>query len=642
MKSTNFLLACLATLALPGVQSFAQANITAAPTVFLYVDAVEGSDSNPGTQQLPLQTISASVKLVESNNDNSIGTTVYINPGIYREFVSVQGNWRQTAAPITFQAVQPGTVIVAGSDVLRNWSPDGTNPLIYDSVWDYTLTGCAVPPGWPSDFAPITLRTEMVFIDGNPIAQVMSFAAMVPGTFFIDSPSHEIHVWPARQVDMSTATIEAAARRQTWSMNALTNVTVRGLVFRHAATCMNLPSFDVGGSTNVLLDNIQSFWNNWAGIAVSSSKQVTVKNSVSSHNGGVGFVGTQNLNVLYTGNETDYNNWRGAMGAFYDWGMGGTKFFTTQGATIANQISYRNQAQGLWFDTDHKNITVTDATLSENLMGGLQVEADPGPISVSKSAFCSNGAGVNVIYSTGLSLTDNFFYNNGGTNSWQGEVFIAGTPGGRPITDWVTHQSYQLVTSNMTFRGNTSEDASSNQTTFGTYMSLGGDWSQFTSTLKSDDNIFYDPSVTTSFKIPGSKYNHPTDLPGFQNLMGTDYHSTWLSTPALAKACTVPKPSFTDFSATADTMIYTMIGGTVNAVVHINSYGYGMVTLAVGSLPKGVTAHFDSNAMISGVANLTFTALHTATAQSVPVTIFATSGARVHPITVTLNVTPAP
>ena len=643
MKTSKIILAFLVgTLAISGVRAFAQANITTTPTAFIYVDAVNGSDANPGTQQLPFKTISASVKVVEANNNNSIGTAVYINPGIYRETVTVQGNWKQTAAPMTFQAVTSGTAIVAGSDVLTNWVPEGANPSIYDTAWNYTLTGCPVPAGWPSNFAPITLRTEMIFINGNPIAEVMSYAAMIPGTFFIDAPNHLIHVWPASQVNMSTATVESAARRQTWIMNALSNVIVRGLVFRHGSSCMNQPSLSIGGSTNVLLDTVQALWNNWVGMAISSSSQITVQNSIGSHNGGVGFLGTQNLSILYTGNETDANNWRGAMGAFYDWGMGGTKFFTTQGATITNQISYNNQAQGLWFDTDHKNVTVSNATLSGNLMGAVQVEANPGPISITNSLMCSNGAGINLIYSTGLSLTNNIFYNNGGTNSWQGEIFMAGSPGGRTITDWVTGQQYTLFSGSMTFTGNTSQDASPGQNTFGTYFSLGTDWTDFTSTFVSDNNTYYDPLTTTSFKIPGSKYNAPTNLAGFQTLMGQDAHSVWANNTSLASQCVVPTPSFTDFSATTNLMVYQMVSGansgTVGAVIHVNSYGYGQVTLAVGPLPAGVTASFDTKSMISGVANLTFTAQPSATTQSVPVTIFATSGARVHPITITLNV----
>ena len=118
-----------------------------------------------------------------------------------------------------------------------------------------------------------------------------------------------------------------------------------------------------------LVDQIQANWNNWGGIGISSSSQITVQNSVASHNGGVGFAGNTDLNTLFNANESDYNNWRGAMGALYDWGMGGTKLMYMHSATVTNHYSYRNQAQGLWFDTDSKNVSIDHATLGGKCSG---------------------------------------------------------------------------------------------------------------------------------------------------------------------------------------------------------------------------------------------------------------------------------
>src|SRR5882757_6618198 len=54
-------------------------------TAYIYVDAVKGSDTNSGTQSEPLKTIGAAATLAQTNNQNSIGTRVTINPGTYRE-----------------------------------------------------------------------------------------------------------------------------------------------------------------------------------------------------------------------------------------------------------------------------------------------------------------------------------------------------------------------------------------------------------------------------------------------------------------------------------------------------------------------------------------------------------------------------
>src|ERR1700721_1365043 len=67
-------------------------------TAVLYVDANKGTDSNPGTQTEPLKTISAASAAANSNNDHGIGTRIVINPGIYRETVTIMGNQYNTAA----------------------------------------------------------------------------------------------------------------------------------------------------------------------------------------------------------------------------------------------------------------------------------------------------------------------------------------------------------------------------------------------------------------------------------------------------------------------------------------------------------------------------------------------------------------
>jgi len=342
----------VSTLALPGIQAFSQAHVTENQTTFIYVDANSGSDSNSGTQSSPLRTIQAAVTKAKANNTKSIGTKVLINPGVYREAVNIYSNSNQTSAPMTFQATQTGGAIISGSDVLTNWYHTTNNSSIYTHSWTYDFGACAVPSGWPGGFAGVVLRTEMIYVNGVPLTQVMSFSALRAGTFYVNEGANEIHIWPSSSTDMNSAVVEAAVRPQTLNMNGRTNVVFRGLVLRHAASCINRTGATISNSTNILFDQVQAIWNNWGGIGINSSRQITVQNSVASHNGGVGFSGNTDLSTLFDGNESDYNNWRGAMGALYEWGMGGAKLMYMHGATVTNHYSYRNQAQGLWFDTD--------------------------------------------------------------------------------------------------------------------------------------------------------------------------------------------------------------------------------------------------------------------------------------------------
>jgi len=626
----------VSTLALLGSQAFSQAHVTENQTTLIYVDAKSGSDSNSGTQSSPLRTIQAAVTKAKTNNTKSIGTKVLINPGVYREAVTIYSNSNQTSAPMTFQATQTGQAIIAGSDVLTNWYHTTNNLSVFTHSWTYDFGSCAVPSGWPTGFAGVVLRTEMIFVNGVPLTQVMSFSALRAGTFYVNEGANEINIWPSSSTDMNSAVVEAAVRPQTLNMSGRTNVVFRGLVFRHAATCINRYGANVNSSSNILFDQIQAIWNNWGGIGISSSKQITVQNSVASHNGGIGFAANTDLNTLFNANESDYNNWRGAMGALYDWGMGGTKLMYMHGATVTNHYSYRNQAQGLWFDTDGKNVTIDHATLAENVLAGLQLEVDEGPISLTNSRLCSSGLGLNIINSQNITASNNVFYSNGGTNivKVQGQIYLAGKLGGRSAKDWETGQTYNIISNNLTLSGNTVQDARSGQYVFGTYLS-GSDWSRFEDSLSSDNNNWYDSATSKAFKLPNGKI---VDLSGWQLETREDLASTWNSA---SNSCGTPAASsFPDFSVNSDNRNYTMSSGKAVINLQIKSFGSGAVTLAASGLPSGVSASFQANNMVSGNSSLTLTASSSATIQTVPITIYANNADRVHSITVKVSVHP--
>ena len=634
MKLTKVFIAFFAMLALPACM-FAQANVTENQTTYVYVDARSGSDANPGTQASPFRTISKAATKATANNVKGIGTKVLINPGTYREVLGVYHTYNQTSAPITFQATQTGTAIIAASDVFTGWSQGTSNPAIYTHAWSYNFGSCPIPSGWPTGFAPVVQRTEMIFVNGMPLTQVMSLATLQSGTFYVDESANLISIWPSSSTTMATALVEAAVRPQTLVVSGRTNMVFRGLVFEHAANCINHHGANIGSSSNILVDSVQAKWNNWGGLGVSFSNLITVKNSIASHNGGVGFMAYRTKNALYQFNESDYNNWRGAMGAFYNWGMGGIKLFQTHSVTVDQMYVYRNQAQGLWFDTDNKNITITNARLAENSEANLQLEANEGPISLANSALCSGGTGALVINTAKLTASGNTFYNNGGTAKWQGQIYVAGKSGGRQETDWETGQGYLIYTESTSLHNNTFENAGTGQFVFATYLG-GNDWSHFTGSLTSNSNRWFDGGSTQKFLTPNGK---AVDLRGWQGLTGEDMASSWASNtqPAL---CAVPAPAFPDFSVNLNDHTFAMAAGGVAIPLQVNSFAYGQVLLSVGALPSGVYAAYSQAAVTRGTPVLTLTASASAVNQTIPVTIIATGGSRVHTVTVNVHVVP--
>jgi hypothetical protein len=606
-----------------------------ATTSVLYVDSQNGSDNNSGAQNAPFKTIQAAINAanVLSQKGNSIN--VEIAAGVYRESVRIAGNNLASPPSLTVESAVPGGAIIAGSDVLTGWNAE--SPSVYSHLWTNNLGSCAIPSGWPTNFAPIAQRAEMVFVNGVPLTQVMSRSDLQPGAFFVDDAGGMMYISPSPSTNMAIALVETATRSQTLSVSGRSNVTLRGLVFRHAANCFNTGSATVSSSSNILIDSVQALWNNWGGFRLVSTNAATVQNSIASYNGGVGFSGDKNQNLVFNTNESDYNNWRGAQAAFYDWAMGGTKLFGTHTGTLQNQFSYNNQAQGLWFDTDNSNVTVNNATLSGNKQAALQIERNEGPITLENSHLCSSGQGVNVLTSEKVSIQNNVFYNNSGTGNYQAELFVGGQPGGINVTDWQTGQVYDLFTTSMVLNGNTFADASSGQFLFGTYLS-GSDWSQFTTSLNAAGNQWYDPSNASTFKIATGKL---VDLTGWQSAVGTDLNSVWrMPAASPAAACAAPAPSFSDFAVSVDSGSHTMTSGQAVIAVRVDSFGSDTVTLQPADLPSGVSASLSQQSLTSGIATLTLKASASAVAQNVPITLFATSGSRVHSVTFYVQVSP--
>ena len=627
----------LAVLVLTGSRAHSQASISENQTTLLYVDAQKGSDANAGSTTAPLKTIQAAINKSNTNNQKKIGTKIIVNPGTYRETVSINPVTNQTTETLTLQAASVGTAIIAGSDVVTGWTAESNKTGAYSTTWAPLVSSCAIPSGWPTTINPIGLRTEMIFVNGMPLTQVLDWSLMAPGTFYNNPTYSTLHIMPPAGTNMSTAVVEAASRAKTLSIVGRSNVVVRGMNFRHAANCINTSGATVTNSSNILFDQIQANWNNWGGLSVSGSSNFTVQNSIASHNGGVGFQSTKSTNAFYKFNESDYNNWRGAQATFYDWGMGGIKFFQMRTATVQNHYSYNNQAQGLWFDTDNQNITVDHATLVGSQQAALQIERNEGPITIQNSLLASSGAGVNILTSQNLTFKNNTFYNNGATNKYQAQFFLAGQQNGITIADWQTGQSYHLTTKNTVLSGNTMVAGATGQYVFGTYLS-GADWSDFANTLQADSNTWYDPTTANSFKVVNGKF---VNLTGWQSAVGTDYASQWAApatSPAVAAAA--PSPDYADFVVNLDNGNYTMSAGSLVATARVSSYGYGAVSLKVTGLPSGVTAAISNGNLVSGAATITFTASKTAVAQTVPITLWATSGARVHTATFNVKVVP--
>ena len=624
--------------------SWGQANVNESlETAAIYVDTVHGSDSNNGSQSAPLKTIGASVTMALNNNHSSIGSKVIVNPGTYREAVVIDGTKKSTSLPITFQAATNGTVFVSGSQLISAWTVSSGNSKIYEANWTYDFPVC--PPQAPPAPAQqeIVLEPEMLIVNSVPLTQVLTLTSMLPGTFYVDDTHKLIYAYPPSGTNMTTATIETATLPNVLTVSGQSNLVFRGLTFQYTNGCPQSAAVLVGGNTtNILFDTDSFLWNNAMGVDFTTVEEFTVQNSVANYNGQVGFASHEVKDSLWQSDTANYNNWRGAQGAFYTWDTGGTKWMWDHDATYKNMVSNFNLANGVAWDTDNENVTFTGGVSTFNIVNGIQIEKTEGPFTVSNSYFCYGNllnigqrGGVGVRNSEQITLTGTTMY-----DSLVNQFVVVGQPGGIEITNWETGQTYNLVTEKFTASGNTFN--SSNASVFSNSYLGGSDWTAFVTSIKSNSNTFYGGTDTNAFVVPTPKTGTDLSLANWQTETGQDKSSSWKST-SLPSACNVAAQS-KDFWITSS----TYDGATISnkqATIDIGTFGLGGISgniaLSVDGISavKGLTSSFSSSSIAAtGTSVLTVTASSSTPAGTYPITILGNLGNITHTVTVSVVV----
>ncbi len=578
----------------------AQANVNEGlETAFVYVDGTTGSDSNPGTQAQPFQTIGKAASVALANNRLSIGTRVIINPGPYRESITLSSNSSTTSLPITFEAATNGLVRVSGADVWTGWAPYGGNPNIFTHAWPYAWGLCAASTSGPLE-QDINLRREMIFVNTAMLTQVLALDQMTPGTFFVDETNAIAYIFPALHTNMSTATVEVATRNTLLSSYNLSNVVFRGLRFEQSNACRNNDAVIFINGSNVLLESDGFNRNNAGAIGINDTQFFTVRNSVAKHNGQRGFKSYRAKNGVWVNDEADYNNWRGSQGGIYGWAGGGFYFYEQHDNTVQDVRVFYNMSHGVHWDTDIANVAVRSAIASYNLRGGLVLEKAEGPVTVTNSSVCFNSSLQGFTDGGMMTRASNYvtFTGNNFANNYVGQMPFIGIMGGVPVnfSNYETGQKYSLLNADITLRKNTIVGLAGEQL-FYDFDQSGAAWTGFLSTLISDHNTWWNGSNAQPFTIPEPAWFSTTDWAGWLALSGQDKHSTFAPStvdPTLACQVNADAPDFWfinweagDVTVTAGTpaaftMFLIPIGG-FNGNTTFAAYGLDQIPGASGS-----------------------------------------------------------
>lgn len=650
MEKVRALVLALFCLALFTQFSGAQANINEGLETQTFYVSPTGSNSNPGTQAAPFQTIGYAASQAVNNNYANLGTHVWIENGTYRETVTLSGASQETSLPITFEAVNHGQVTMSGSVLYTGWSVYSGNSSIYTNAWNNTWGVCATVTGCSTATYPqpnIMLRQEMVAVNGTALTEVLTLAQMVQGTFYVNTTTKLIYVWPPTGTNMSTATVDVATEPSLFNIAGWSNIVVRGIVFQYANSCRSNAAVNVtGGSTfsptNVEFDTDTFQWNNGQGLALNNPiENFTVENSSSVHNGDSGFQGYNTLFGLYSNDLTGYNNWRGAQGAYYLCNVGGFHSWEAHTDQITNYTAQYNESYGIHWDTDNVSITGSGLIASENLVPGMFAEKDPGPIALTGSYVCNqtnanSPGGFTIRNSEGLSFTNGVLYNNNAAQ-WA----VTGTPGGIEITDWLTGQEYNLITQGLVNTGNVIEGVGAGQILFNDGQLNGSDWTTFLLGFDSNHNTWWNATSSNEWIVPVPVLSTIENLLGWQGATLQDLNSTFAApTGSPQTACNVTADA-SDFWVTANSPTVTSnpAGQTIFdlTITPLSTFaGTVKFTLDGISEVKGLSATNPVSVTGSGTTTLTVNNTTATAVGTYPVTVIANSGSQTH--TVTVNV----
>lgn len=422
------------------------------PVLKLHVDPTSAPSENSFTTlKAAFERISATRASAAGANDPSYtepAIHLTVSPGIYREGALTI---LESTTPITIESSDPAEeVVISGADVWTDWQQSGE---FLRAKWpykwgDYSLNGW--PPGELRELQEVGKRSEMVFVNGKLLRQVMAGQELKRGQFAVDLEKETLTLRLPRGVDAQNAMIEVSTRPNLMFVGPTPGLTLRDLVFTQANnsdTHQGFGSWAVliageadtpsGGAPilvdedrnfirNILIEDCRFEWNNHGGLTMANVIGLRVFDSSFNNNGSSGAGVNRGKDVLWEDCTFDANNWRiGKWGKTYGWAPAGTKQLFMADTTFRRCTFNRNYATGLWMDFGNERILIEDCEMAENWYVGFYFEASLGPCLVKDSIIARNAISEKHDFATGgvlfaesknLTLENNIIADNA---NWQ-------------------------------------------------------------------------------------------------------------------------------------------------------------------------------------------------------------------------------
>jgi hypothetical protein len=340
------------------------------------------------------------------------GDRVVFAPGTYRMALRVQAEGT-VAEPIVLEAEQPGSVVITGADELRGWERDGDD---WVACADLSHLAPSLKHGL------LAGRREQVFVDGQPLRQVLHRDQLAGGRFWYDEPARRLYIRPQgftgeirggelevdkgaiqgggtasidradplhswqfllREFDPSRHLIEVTTRHRLLDLvcerarpfAGCAHIIVRGFCFRASGDAPQQPMVNIGGAGH-LVEDCRFEHGAARGFDLRANGAV-VRRCVARLNGQMGFSGYGDDNLvedcLLQHNNTKHS-------AFVCFEQGGCKICRSRRFVMRRVRVIGNDGPGIWYDIDNEDALIEQCWCEGNTGPGIMYEISAGAV----------------------------------------------------------------------------------------------------------------------------------------------------------------------------------------------------------------------------------------------------------------------
>lgn len=403
-------------------------------TTVLYVNGKTGSDSNPGTQSAPFATVKKGVESITAP-----GTELIISPGVYKENSINLYTSGTELQPVIIEAEKPGETIITASEPFDGWKQ--TNSLfVYENDWNYDYPFRSDTPG-----NEIIGRSDLIVVDGEPIAPVLSRKELKNNSYYIDKAAGKIYLKIRKS--LGRFEVERALAGENGSgayildTNSCDYIVLRGLTFTDCASLIwDRSMVHMGKPQHVLVEDCAFNNSGTAGLGFEhGSNDRTVEDMLirrcSFDNDAVSGIGAGFRSMNFVVENCTFTE----IGKRIDWGKYDSADPATTKMMVCKNITWRgctfehNISNDLWFDNYNWNIDVDRCGFYDNQSGiAVHIEIDVPGVRVRNSVL---DGGVRLASAEGTVLDNNIFFadDNPLIDNW-GQEYRYGVFG--PVYTW--------------------------------------------------------------------------------------------------------------------------------------------------------------------------------------------------------------